>query len=29
MSDVNFVSMIWDGFAWVVDRDSDKYITFS
>ena len=29
IGDVNFVTMMWDGFAWIVDRDSDKYITFS
>lgn len=29
LKDINFVSIIWDGNAWILDRDSDKYITFS
>jgi hypothetical protein len=29
LTDVNFVNIIWDGAAWILDRDSDKYITFS
>jgi hypothetical protein len=29
MTDVNFVTVIWDGSKWILDRDSDKYITFT
>tara|TARA_A200000159_G_scaffold38271_1_gene34463 strand:- start:17799 stop:18806 length:1008 start_codon:yes stop_codon:yes gene_type:complete len=29
LTDVNFVTVIWDGSKWILDRDSDKYITFT
>jgi len=29
IQDVNFVNVIWDGSRWILDRDSDKYITFA